>query len=83
MDATVDIRIIALIIPSCDAPCWPVITLPLLNKIKAENGIKAAEIIKWGKTQKFTIMFTRNLLAWLSFRELVVFDSAKGLWFAK
>ena len=72
-----------IIIPDCNASYWEVVTRPLLEKLKRGTGETATEILKWGKHKKLTMMLSRNLIAWLSFRGLIAFDTVKGVWIAQ
>lgn len=79
---TIDIQVIAIIIPACESPCWKVVTLPLFQEIRFARGLTVRDILAWGKRQKYPGNFTRQLLAWLSFNDLICFDDVKKMWVA-
>lgn len=71
------------VVPSCESPRWKVITIPLADTIRDMGGMNMVEMLKWGKARKYTQNFTRHLLAWLSFNDLVEYDVARGIWIAR
>ena len=82
MNATVDIHVIAIVVPSCESPCWKIITEPLLKFIKDAGGRSMTEILKWGKMLRYPQNFSRHLLAWLSFNDIVFYDEDRKIWVA-
>jgi hypothetical protein len=59
---------------------WEAMTRSLLAHVRVSGFISIDEIVEWGRRSKYTGYEIRDMLAWLSFNNLVVYDEQVQAW---
>ena len=68
-------------IPAVEDSNWPTIAAPLLAHIECSfEGLSTKAILALWRKRDRSGTKTRNMLAWLAFQNLVVFDQDNKVW---
>lgn len=67
------------ILPVSD-PRWREETEPLLRYVRAQRSVTIDDIVIWGRGARHPGNKIKNMLAWLSFNNLVAYDVQISAW---
>lgn len=71
-------------IPEVDDPLWESPTSPAVSLLLfLATPRTIIEVVAWGKEARLTQTMTKNVLAWLSCKDKVEFDSSSQKWKAR
>lgn len=65
-------------IPQMRDPSWPERTRPLCEFLQTPKGME--EILIWGKTLGFNHTMTKNMIAYLSFYQVIRYIDGLDIW---
>ena len=67
-------------IPATKDPRWVSLSKSLLEYVSTHGGVTIDDVVEWGIVRRRSCNLTKNMLAWLSFNGLVVYDEEVRKW---